>query len=175
MLKLFYYNMKRVLNSMERFDAKFMLQAIRQAEKAAMIGETPVGAVIVHDGKVIARGYNKREKNRCVTQHAEINAIKKASKVLGGWRLPECDMYVTLEPCPMCSGAIIQARIDNLYFGAYDKKNGCCGSKINLFEPDLFYYNVNVVGGVMEKECSSLLTNFFKNLRKSKKLLKGMK
>ena len=111
---------------------------------------------------------NKREKNKCVLEHAEINAIKKASKVLGGWRLPECDMYVTLEPCPMCSGAIIQARINNLYFGAYDHKNGCCGSKANLFEPGLFYYNVNIKGGVLEKECSEILTGFFKNLRSQK-------
>lgn len=160
---------------MSIFDEKFMLQAISQAKKAALIGETPVGAVIVHNNKVIARGYNKREKNKCVIEHAEINAIRKASKVLGGWRLPECDMYVTLEPCPMCAGAIIQARINNLYFGAYDQKNGCCGSKVNLFEPDLFYYNVNVQGGIMEKECSALLTDFFKKLRSDKKNLKGMK
>ena len=157
------------------FDKKFMLHAINQAKKAAVIGETPVGAVIVHNNKIIARGYNKREKNKCVIEHAEINAIRKASKVLGGWRLPECDMYVTLEPCPMCAGAIIQSRINNVYFGAYDYKNGCCGSKVNLFEPDLFYYNVNVQGGIMEKECAALLTDFFKNLREEKKNLKGMK
>jgi len=157
---------------MQNFNESFMREAIKQAKKAASIGETPVGAVIVHKGKIIARGYNKREKNKCVLEHAEINAIKKASKVLGGWRLPECDMYVTLEPCPMCSGAIIQARIDNLYFGAYDSKNGCCGSKLNLFQPDLFYYNVNVAGGILEKECSKMLTDFFKKLRLSKKVRK---
>ncbi len=161
--------MKQELVIMNGFDERFMHEAIRQASKAELIGETPVGAVIVHKGKIIARGYNKRETNKCVTEHAEINAIKKASRKLGGWRLPECDMYVTLEPCPMCAGAIIQARIDNLYFGAYDFKNGCCGSKTNLFEPGLFYYDVNVTGGVMEKECSKILTDFFKKLRLSKK------
>ncbi len=150
----------------------YMKQAILQANKAASIGETPVGAVIVHNGKIIARGYNKRETKKSVIEHAEINAIKKASKALGGWRLPECDMYVTLEPCPMCAGAIIQARIKNLYFGAYDYKNGCCGSKMDLFKPGLFYHNVNVTGGIMEKECSSLLTDFFKNLRKEKRIIK---
>ncbi len=150
----------------------YMKQAILQAKKAEAIGETPVGAVIVHRGKIIARGYNKREKNKSVIEHAEINAIKKASKVLGGWRLPECDMYVTLEPCPMCAGAIIQARINNLYFGAYDYKNGCCGSKVDLFEPGLFYHDVNVTGGIMEKECSSMLSDFFKRLRKEKQYIK---
>ena len=150
----------------------YMKQAILQAKKAASTGETPVGAVIVHKDKIIARGYNKRETKKSVIEHAEINAIKKASKVLGGWRLPECDMYVTLEPCPMCAGAIIQARIKNLYFGAYDYKNGCCGSKVDLFRSGLFYHDVNVMGGIMEKECSSLLSDFFKNLRKEKRIIK---
>lgn len=154
---------------MNEFNEKFMHEAIKQAMKAYAIGETPVGAVIVHKGRIIARGYNKRETNKCVTEHAEINAIIKASKKLGGWRLPDCDLYVTLEPCPMCAGAIIQARIDNLYFGAYDFKNGTCGSKINLFEPDMFYYNVNCFGGVLEEECSSILKSFFKELRQTKK------
>lgn len=168
-LKRNYFIYRKKIFKMQNFNESFMREAIKQAKKAASIGETPVGAVIVHKGKIIARGYNKREKNKCVLEHAEINAIKKASNVLGGWRLPECDMYVTLEPCPMCSGAIIQARIDNLYFGAYDPKNGCCGSKLNLFKPDLFYYNVNVAGGILEKECSKMLTDFFKKLRLSKK------
>ncbi|MBP3361836.1 MAG: nucleoside deaminase [Clostridia bacterium] len=150
-----------------------MKEAIRQAKKAAAIGETPVGAVIVHNGDIIARSYNRRETKKCVTAHAEILAIEKASKALGGWRLPDCDLYVTLEPCPMCSGAIIQARINNVYFGAYDAKNGCCGSKADLFAPGLFYYDVNCIGGIMKNECAELLTCFFKNLRKSKKGLKG--
>ena len=151
-----------------QYNPKFMAEAIRQAKKAAALDETPVGAVIVHQGKIIARGYNKRETKKNCLCHAEISAINKACKALGGWRLPKCDMYVTLEPCPMCSGAIISARIDNLYFGAYDKKSGCAGSKINLFESGMFNYNVNVTGGQMEKECSQIISSFFKALRNRK-------
>ena len=148
---------------------KFMREAIKQAQKAAEIGETPIGAVIVHDGKIIARGYNKRETKKNALLHAEIIAIDKACRKLGGWRLPQCDMYVTLEPCPMCSGAIINARIDNVYFGAFDKKSGCAGSAANLFEKGLFNYDVNVTGGIMEKECAQILSDFFKELREKKK------
>ena len=151
-----------------QYNPKFMAEAIRPAKKAAALDETPVGAVIVHQGKIIARGYNKRETKKNCLCHAEISAINKACKALGGWRLPKCDMYVTLEPCPMCSGAIISARIDNLYFGAYDKKSGCAGSKINLFESGMFNYNVNVTGGQMEKECSQIISSFFKALRSRK-------
>ena len=151
------------------YNEKFMAEAVRQAEKAADLGETPVGAVIVHDGKIIARGRNKRETNKNCLCHAELDAINKACKKLGGWRLPECDLYVTLEPCPMCSGAIIAARIDNLYFGAYDKKSGCAVSRTNLFEKGLFNYDVNVDGGKMERVCSDLLSDFFKKLRIEKK------
>lgn len=150
-------------------EEKFMREAIKQAEKAATIGETPVGAVIVQDGKIIARGYNKRETKKNALLHAEIIAIDKACRKLGGWRLPRCDIYVTLEPCPMCSGAIINARIDNVYFGAYDKKSGCCGSTVNLFEDRLFNHNVNTVGGIMEKECAEILSSFFRELRQLKK------
>ena len=148
---------------------KFMREAIKQAQKAAAIGETPIGAVIVQDGKIIARGYNKRETKKNALLHAEIIAIDKACKKLGGWRLPRCDMYVTLEPCPMCSGAIINARIDNIYFGAYDKKSGCAGSAENLFEKGMFNHDVNVIGGIMEKECARILSDFFKELREKKK------
>lgn len=151
------------------YNEKFMREAIKQAEKAAELGETPVGAVIVHNGRIIARGKNKRENKKNCLCHAEIDAINKACRKLGGWRLPECDLYVTLEPCPMCSGAVIAARIDNLYFGAYDKKSGCAGSKTNLFEKGLFNYNVNVSGGNMEKECADILSTFFKRLRIEKK------
>lgn len=151
---------------------KFMREAIKQAQKAAAIGETPIGAVIVQDGKIIARGYNKRETKKNALLHAEIIAIDKACKKLGGWRLPRCDMYVTLEPCPMCSGAIINARIDNIYFGAYDKKSGCAGSAANLFENGMFNHDVNVTGGIMEKECARILSDFFKELREKKKRAK---
>ena len=154
---------------MNTFNIKFMKQALKQAEKARDINETPIGAVIVHDGKIIARGYNKRETKKNCLCHAEIIAINKAAKKLGGWRLPNCDLYVTLEPCAMCAGAIVSARIDNVYFGAYDYKTGSAGSKINLFEKDLFYHNVNVEGGVMEEECSVIIKEFFKELRRRKK------
>ena len=148
---------------------KFMREAIKQAQKAAAIGETPIGAVIVHDGKIIARGYNKRETKKNALLHAEIIAIDQACRKLGGWRLPRCDMYVTLEPCPMCSGAIINARIDNVYFGAFDKKSGCAGSAAKLFEKGIFNHDVNVTGGIMDKECAQILSDFFKELREKKK------
>ena len=152
------------------YNADFMKEAIKQAKKAQSINETPIGAVIVHKGKIIARGYNKRETKKNSLCHAEIIAINKASKKLGGWRLPECDIYVTLEPCPMCAGAIISSRIDNLYFGAYDKKSGCAGSVTNLFENNLFNHNVTVTGGLMESECADILKNFFKKLRQKKEI-----
>ena len=132
-------------------DEKFMKEALKQAKKAASIGETPIGAVIVRDGEIIARGYNKRETKKNALLHAEIIAINKACKKLGGWRLPRCEMYVTLEPCPMCAGAIINSRIENLYFGAYDKKSGCAGSVINLFvlsrKASSIWLNVTSSGG----------------------------
>ena len=143
---------------------KFMKAAYAEAKKAYLIAEVPVGAVIVYNNKIIARGHNTRETNQSVLGHAEINAIKKASKKIGSWRLEECDIYVTLEPCPMCSGAIIQSRIKNLYFGAYDLKSGACGSVLNLFEHP-FNHKVNVTGGVMEEECSRIIKDFFKELR----------
>ncbi len=149
-------------------DNKYMKEAIKQAKKAAAIGETPIGAVIVHNGEIIARAYNKRETKKNALLHAEISAIDKACKKLGGWRLPDCEMYVTLEPCPMCGGAIINARIDKVYFGAYDTKSGCAGSVINLFESGLFNHNVDVTGGVMQEECANMLSSFFKELRKKK-------
>lgn len=148
---------------------KFMKEALKQAKKAASIGETPIGAVIVHDGAVIARGYNKRETKKNALLHAEVIAIDKACKKLGGWRLPNCDMYVTLEPCPMCAGAIINSRINNVYFGAYDKKSGCGGSVTNLFTHGMFNHNVNVQGGIMESECADILSSFFRELRKKKR------
>ena len=153
------------------YNPVFMKEALRQAQKAEKIDETPIGAVIVHKGKIVARGYNKRETKKNSLCHAEIMAINKASKKLGGWRLPECDIYVTLEPCPMCAGAIISSRIDNLYFGAYDKKSGCAGSVTNLFKKNLFNHNVNVMGGLMEEECARILKTFFKKLRQKKELL----
>lgn len=143
---------------------KFMKEALKEARKAYLIGEVPVGCVIVYDNKIIARGHNTREIKQSVLGHAEINAISKASKKIGSWRLEDCDIYVTLEPCSMCSGAIIQSRIRNLYFGAYDLKTGACGSVLNLFDYT-FNHKVNVYGGIMEDECSRIIKDFFKELR----------
>lgn len=150
-------------------EEKFMREAIKQAKKAAACGETPIGAVIVRRGEIIARGYNKRETKKNALLHAEITAVNRACGRLGGWRLPECDMYVTLEPCPMCAGAIIAARINNVYFGAYDKKSGCAGSVVNLFEKGMFNHSVHAEGGIMEEECAGILSAFFSELRKRKK------
>ena len=141
-----------------------MKSALKEAVKAYQLGEVPVGAVIVYKNKIIARGHNTRELSQSVLGHAEINAIKKASKKIGSWRLEDCDIYVTLEPCSMCSGAIIQSRIKNLYFGAYDLKTGACGSVLNLFDYP-FNHKVNVYGGIMEEECSRIIKDFFKELR----------
>lgn len=153
-------------------EQKFMKEALKRAKKAALIDEAPIGAVIVLDGKIIASGYNKRETKKNALMHAEIIAIDRACKKIGAWRLSECEMYVTLEPCPMCSGAIINSRIKKLCFGAYDKKAGCCGSVTNLFEAGMFNHDVGVQGGVMEKECGQILSDFFQKLRAEKKKAK---
>lgn len=145
-----------------------MKEALKEAKKAYAIEEIPVGCVIVKDGKVIARGYNKRESMQDVTLHAEIIAIKKACKKLGSWRLEDCDMYITLEPCPMCSGAIIQSRIKNLYIGAYDPKTGAAGSVLDLFSYP-FNHKVNVYKEIMMEDCSKIIKDFFKELRKKSK------
>ena len=141
-----------------------MKMAINEAIKAFNKNEIPVGCVIVKDDLVVAKAHNLREINNLVTSHAEILAITKANKKLNSWRLDDCDIYVTLEPCSMCSGAIIQSRIKNLYFGAYDKKAGACGSVLNLFSYP-FNHKVNVVGGILEEECKKILQDFFKTLR----------
>lgn len=144
----------------------FMREALTEAEKAMSLGEVPVGAVVVCNGEIVGRGYNKRESLRNSLAHAELEAINQACKNLGGWRLFMCDIYVTLEPCSMCAGAIINSRIKNVYFGAYDKKAGSVSSVIKLF--DLPYnHKPEVVGGIMESECGAILTDFFKNLRKN--------
>ncbi|MDO4748451.1 MAG: nucleoside deaminase [Eubacteriales bacterium] len=144
---------------------EFMEQALALAKEAYDEGEVPVGAVIVKNGEIISTGRNRRETSKNALSHAEIEAINKACEKLGGWRLWECDIYVTLEPCPMCSGAIVNARIPNVYFGAYDKNFGCCGSTLNILEmPNSFHPHFE--GGIMEDECSKILTDFFKNLRK---------
>ncbi len=157
------------------YEEKFMREALKQAKKAAAIGETPIGAVIVHGGEIVARAYNKRETKKNALCHAEITAIDKACKKLGGWRLIGCDLYVTLEPCVMCAGACNQARIENVYFGAYDPKAGCGGSVTNLFTDGLFTHTANVSGGHMADECSELLKSFFAELREKKRAEKNLK
>lgn len=151
---------------------KFMKEAIKQAKKAYKIDEVPIGCVIVYEGRIIARAYNKRNYKKSTLAHAEILAIQKASKVLNDWRLEGCTMYVTLEPCQMCAGAIVQARVDKVVIGCMNPKAGCAGSVINLLDMKGFNHQVEVEKGVMEEECSNLLQQFFKELREKKKLLK---
>lgn len=142
-----------------------MKRALKEAKKAYKKGEVPIGAVVVKDNKIISKAYNQRETKQDPTGHAEIIALKKASKKIKSWRLEDCDIYVTLEPCPMCAGAIIQARIKNLYFGAYDFKSGAASSAINLFNYP-WNHQVKVKGGILESESKELLQTFFKSLRK---------
>ena len=145
-----------------------MKKALLQAKKAYNKMEVPVGAVIVKDGKVIASAYNQKETKLDTTKHAEISAIQKASKKLNSWRLNDCEMYVTLEPCPMCAGAIIQSRIKKVYYGTPDEKTGAVGSKLNLFKDFKFNHNVEFENSILEKECKEMLQNFFKELRAQK-------
>ena len=149
-------------------EEQYMKEAIRQAKKAYALREVPIGCVIVYEGKIIARGYNRRNTDKNTTSHAEINAIRKASKKLGDWRLEGCTLYVTLEPCQMCAGAIVQARIDRVVIGSMNPKAGCAGSVLNLLEMDGFNHKVQVERGVLEEECSIMLSGFFKELRKEK-------
>ncbi len=152
---------------MEKKD-KFMKEAIKEAKKAYGKLEVPIGAVIVKDGKIIARGHNQKEEKADTTMHAEIIAIKKASKKIGAWRLNGCEMYVTLEPCPMCAGAIINARLDKIYIGTMDEKNGACGSVTNVLEEYKQNYKVQKEEGIHQKECEEIIKNFFKELRQRK-------
>ncbi len=154
-----------VINNKE----KFMKEALKQAKKAYDKLEVPVGAIIVKDGKIIAKAYNQKECKNDTTNHAEILAIKKASKKLNSWRLIDCDMYVTLEPCSMCAGALIQSRIRKVYIGALDEKTGACGSVLNLLEDYKFNHKVEIETGVLKDECENLLKDFFKTLRNLKK------
>ena len=148
---------------------KFMKEALKVAKKAYDKLEVPVGAVIVKDGKVIARAHNVKEEKKDTTKHAEILAISKASKKLESWRLIDCDMYVTLEPCSMCAGALINARIKKVYIGTMDKKTGACGSVFNLLKDYTFNHKVEVETGILQEDCEGMLKSFFQELRKSKK------
>ena len=145
-----------------------MKEALKEAKKAELIDEVPIGCVIVKDDKIIARGHNQRETKQSPIGHAEIVAINKAAKKLNSWRLEGCDIYVTLEPCIMCSGAIIQSRINKVYYGASDSKGGALGSSINVLEASNINHHPEVISGVLKEECSSIITNYFKAKRQSK-------
>ena len=149
-------------------EEKYMKEALKEAKKAYDKLEVPVGAVIVKDGKIIARAHNLKETKTDTTKHAEIIAIQRASKKLKSWRLIDCEMYVTLEPCSMCAGAIINSRIKKIYIGTMDEKTGAAGSVLNLFEDYIFNHKVEVESGILKEECENILKSFFKELRKSK-------
>lgn len=151
---------------------KYMKQAIKLAGKAAELGEVPIGCVIEYQGKVIGRGYNRRTTDKSTLAHAEIIAIKKACKKMGDWRLEDCTMYVTLEPCQMCAGAIVQARVKKVVIGCMNPKAGCAGSILNILQMAEFNHQVEIEQGVLEAECSQMLTSFFKALRKRLKVEK---
>ena len=146
-------------------DEKYMREALKQARKASRLGEVPIGCVIVYEDTIIARGYNRRNTDKNTLSHAEITAISRASKKMGDWRLERCTIYITLEPCQMCSGAIIQSRITRVVMGCMNPKAGCGGSVLNLLEMPQFNHQAQVTRGVLEEECSQMLKNFFKELR----------
>ena len=148
---------------------RFMFEAPRQAKKARALDEVPIGCVIVYEGKIIARGYNRRNTDKNTLSHAELNAIRKASRKLGDWRLEGCTMYVTLEPCQMCSGAIVQSRMTRVVVGCMNPKAGCAGSILNLLDIPEFNHQVELTTGVMEEECSQMMKSFFKELREARK------
>lgn len=154
---------------------KYMKEALKQARKAYALGEVPIGCVIVHQGKIIGRGYNRRNTDKNTLSHAEIAAIRKAGRVIGDWRLEECTLYVTLEPCQMCAGAIVQARIPEAVIGCMNPKAGCAGSILNVLEMPEFNHQVAVTRGVMEQECSGMLKTFFAELRVRNKAEKEAK
>ncbi len=156
-------------------DEKYMKAALREAEKAYKLGEVPIGCVIVYQDKIIGRGYNRRNTDKTTLSHAEITAIKKASRVIGDWRLEGCTLYVTLEPCQMCSGAIIQARMDRVVMGSMNPKAGCGGSLLNILQMEVFNHQAEVTRGILDEECSALLTKFFKELRVRNKIEKALK
>lgn len=155
-------------------DEKYMKEAIKQAKKAYAIGDVPIGCVIVYEDKIIARGYNKRNKNKTTLAHAELLAMAKASKKIGDWRLEGCTMYITLEPCQMCAGAIVQARVSKVVVGSMNPKAGCAGSVLNLLQMKEFNHQVELETGVLEEECSTMLSDFFRALRKKKKAEKQL-
>ena len=157
--------MKKIFSNHEYY----MKIALKEAKKAYKLGEVPIGCVIVYEDKIIGRGYNRRNTDKSTLAHAEIAAIKKASKIIGDWRLEDCTLYVTLEPCQMCAGAIVQARIPTVVMGSMNPKAGCAGSILNILEVPEFNHQVHTIRGILEEECSQMLTTFFKELRIKKK------
>ena len=155
-------------------DEKYMKEALKQAKKAYALKEVPVGCVIVYEDQLIARGYNRRNTDQTTTSHAEINAIRKASKTLGDWRLEGCTIYITMEPCQMCAGAIVQSRITRAVIGSMNPKAGCAGSILNLLDMPEFNHQVELTTGVMEEECSQMMKSFFKELREARKKKKQL-
>lgn len=153
-------------------DEKYMKEAIKQARKAYALGEVPIGCVIAYEGKIIGRGYNRRNTDKNTLAHAEITAINKASKVIGDWRLEDCTLYVTLEPCQMCAGAIIQARIPQVVMGCMNPKAGCAGSILNILQMPEFNHQAEITSGILSQECSDILKEFFTDLRKRNKAAK---
>lgn len=153
-------------------DENYMLEALKEANKALEKDEVPIGAIIVKDNKIIARAHNLRETTQLSTAHAEVLAIEKACQELKSWRLEGCTLYVTLEPCPMCAGAMILSRVERVVFGAYDKKGGCAGTLMNFLDENEFNHKVEVSGGVMEKECGNILSDFFRKIRQKNRLAK---
>lgn len=147
-------------------DEKYMKKAVKLAEKAASLGEVPIGCVIVYEDKIIGRGYNRRKTDKNTLSHAELTAIRKASRVMGDWRLEGCTMYVTLEPCQMCAGAIVQSRMDRVVIATMSPKSGCAGSILNLLQMEEFNHQVEITKGVLADECSVMLSDFFSDLRK---------
>ena len=151
-------------------DKQYMQEAINEAKKARELEEVPIGAIIVNElGEIIGRGYNLRETSQKSNSHAEMTAIAQANDAMGSWRLEGCVLYVTLEPCPMCAGAIVQSRIEKVVFGARDPKGGCCGSIYNLLDEERFNHKAEIVEGILEEECGALLSDFFRALRAKKK------
>ncbi|MDA9461149.1 tRNA adenosine(34) deaminase TadA [Enterococcus mundtii] len=156
----------------QRAKEEWMRVAIEEAKKAEALAEVPIGAIVVHEGQIIGRGHNLRETTQNATTHAEMIAIQEACEAIGSWRLEETQLYVTLEPCPMCSGAMILSRVKEVYFGAYDPKGGTAGTLMNLLEDERFNHQAEVEGGILEEECGELLSMFFRNLRAQKKKTK---
>ncbi|MEC4589225.1 tRNA adenosine(34) deaminase TadA [Bacillus safensis] len=154
-------------------DEKFMQEAISEALKAEQIGEVPIGAIIVVDDQIVSRAHNLRESEQRSIAHAELLAIDEACKATGSWRLEDAMLYVTLEPCPMCAGAIVLSRVKKVVFGAYDPKGGCAGTLMNLLDDERFNHQSEVIGGVLENQCGELLSQFFRNLRQRKKQAKS--